>query len=207
MHVLVRERPEDGSFPITPEDPGLPVAILYGPNAIIRLRKQTPHASQVLPTFGDCVHKLYQGRIRLTEQLRTSEWDMIGSLGNDSLSGVISAYHRLQAPPESLPMVTAYSLGIRESGLKTQNHDKGMDRFVREFDPDQEMSATVSISKVCHCDHGLAVYCKQGSRRCCLLDTMFGLTEEEAPWTALSSWATYQPRRAKPRNDSGRVFH
>jgi hypothetical protein len=95
LHILTRENPADGTFPFIPEGPRLPVAILYGPNAIVKLRKQTPIAAQVWPTFGECIDKLYQRQLKVTEQLRTSELAIAGSLGNDSLSGVIPADYRL----------------------------------------------------------------------------------------------------------------
>jgi hypothetical protein len=36
LHILVREKLVDGSFPVIPEDPELPSMIPYGPNAIIQ---------------------------------------------------------------------------------------------------------------------------------------------------------------------------
>jgi hypothetical protein len=51
------------------------------------------------------------------------------------------------------------------------------------------------------------VYITPEKLRCCLLDTAFGLTDEEALWTALSSWAIFQPRRAMPRQDPGSLFY
>jgi hypothetical protein len=62
MHKLVRERLANGTFPIIPEDPGLPVMFLYGPDAIIKLKKQTPDTSQILQTFDECIFMLYQAR-------------------------------------------------------------------------------------------------------------------------------------------------
>jgi hypothetical protein len=97
--------------------------------------------AEILPTFGERIDKLYQGKMRVTEQLRTSESAMIGSLGNDSITWVIPAYHRIQTPPEAIPTPTAYNERIRESGLRTQNFAKSLDRFIRKFDPDVEMSA------------------------------------------------------------------
>jgi hypothetical protein len=73
LHILVRERLADGSLPVIPEDPGLPAMTLHGPNAIIKLRKQTPDTSQILQNFSDCVFTLYQGRMMVTEQLQTTE--------------------------------------------------------------------------------------------------------------------------------------
>jgi hypothetical protein len=90
--------------------------------------------------------------------------------------------------------------------LKTQNYDKGFDRFVRTFDPEEEMSATVAVIQGCHRDHGWAVYCTQDPRRCLLLDTVCGLTGDQALWMAMGAWATFQPRKASPRDEPGRLF-
>jgi hypothetical protein len=89
--------------------PRLAAAILHGPNAIIELRKQTPIAAEILPTFRECIQKIYQGRMRVTEQLQISEWATVGSFGNDSLSVITPAYYRLQTPPEVNPITSAYN--------------------------------------------------------------------------------------------------
>jgi hypothetical protein len=81
----------------------------------------------------------------VTEQLRTSEWAMVCSLGNDSLRRIIAACHRLRTPAEVVPMTVAYNERIRDSCSRTQNHHKGLDRFIRKSDPEVEMSATVTV--------------------------------------------------------------
>jgi hypothetical protein len=58
MHSLVRETLVNGASPTIPEYPGLPVMILYGPNGIMKLRRQTPDSSQILPSLDDCIIKL-----------------------------------------------------------------------------------------------------------------------------------------------------
>jgi hypothetical protein len=55
-------------------------------------------------------------------------------------------------------LIQAYNLRIRAAGLKTQNCDKGMDRVVRKFDPDEEMCATVAVYSGRYEDHGWEVY-------------------------------------------------
>jgi hypothetical protein len=119
--------------------------ILYRPRSIIELRKQTPDTSQILQTFDDCILRLYQGKMKVTEQFSTTKWAMIGSLSNDTVSGVIPACQRVPTPPETIPITSAHDLRIRDSALKTQNYGKGLDRFLRKFDPEVEMSATLAI--------------------------------------------------------------
>jgi hypothetical protein len=128
-------------------------------------------------------------------------------MGDESLSGVIPAYHRLQASPDSVEIASAFNLRIQDAGLKTQNYDKGFDRFIRKFDPGEEMRATISIFQGQHRDHGWAVYITQQKRRCWLLDTTYGLSDDEALLIVLSAWASFQPRLEKPRVVSDRLFY
>jgi hypothetical protein len=69
------------------------------------------------------------------------------------------------------------------------------------------MSAVAAVCNGHYFDHGWAVYVTQEHLYCCLLHTTFGLTDEEALWTAVSSWATFQPRQAKPRQDPGFLLY
>jgi hypothetical protein len=104
-------------------------------------------------------------------------------------------------PPEP-----AWNEQIYEAGLRTQNYDKGFDEFVRKFDPDLATSATFAVVKGVHHDHGTVVYLTQESRRCSLLDTLHGLTDEKAMWYILQSWAKFQPRPNSPRSEPGRLL-
>jgi hypothetical protein len=106
-----------------------------------------------------------------------------------------------------LRLTLAHNQRIHDSGLKTKNYDKGMNRFIHTFDPDVEMSATVAAYICSYVDHGWGVYCTQEIRRCLLLDTVYVSSAEEAFWTALSTWAAFQPRAAMPRKEPGRVFY
>jgi hypothetical protein len=207
MHILVQEKRPDGTFPTIPEDPGLPVMVLYVQRSVIKLRKQTSDTPLVLLTFAVCIVTLYQGTMRITERLTTTEWAMIGSLGNDASNGEIPIHYRLPTPSEAVPVTMALNLKIRDFGLKTQNYDKGLDRFVRTFNPDEEMTAIMSLYKGHYHDDGSAVCIKQNTRRCCHLDMTYGLTDEEALWTGLSAWATFQPLRAKPLVKPGKSFY
>jgi hypothetical protein len=68
------------------------------------------------------------------------------------------------------------------------------------------MSATVAIAKGHHCDHRWAVQLTQEKRRCCLLNTECGLTDDDVLWVTLSAWTNFQPRKALPRKDPGHLF-
>jgi hypothetical protein len=117
-------------------------------------------------------------------------------------------YHlRLQTSPDVAQITSAYNLKIRDAGLKIHNHDKGLDRFVCKFDPEEEMRAAMSVHKGQYGDHVWAVFVRQKKRRRCLLDTTYGLSDEEAFWKAMSAWATFHPRQAKPWTDPGLLFY
>jgi hypothetical protein len=96
---------------------------------------------------------------------------------------------------------------VLDAALRTQNYDKGLEKFVRKFDPEQEMTAVVANESGRQGDAGWAVAFKQGPRRCLLLDTTDGLSEEETLWVALAHWARFQPRLSRPRQEPGELFY
>jgi hypothetical protein len=98
-----------------------------------------------MSTFEHCLADLYQGRMRLSEELVTKEWALVGSLTDGSEVGEIPIKHRLNPLRELLALAPSYNWRIREAVLKTQNYDKGLDRFVRDFNPDEKMVAAISI--------------------------------------------------------------
>jgi hypothetical protein len=110
-------------------------------------------------------------------------------------------------PQMSHQEMVAANGSILDAGLRTQNYDKGFDKYVRKFDPEEKSSAVVAIHMGWQGDHGWAVAFKQGARRCLLLDTTDGLSDEEILWTALSAWATFQPRLQTPRQFPGKLFY
>jgi hypothetical protein len=130
----------------------------------------------------------------------------VGALGNDEVSGVIPSYHRATPRPEALPTASAFYQRVHEAELKIQNYDKGFDKFTRKFNPTEEMTATVAVTLGYQDDHGWAVHRTQGSRRCLLLDTVDGFTDDEALWTGWSAWASFQPRKANRRRIPGDLF-
>jgi hypothetical protein len=121
--------------------------------------------------------------------------------------GEIPAEHRVVRDQSVASQPTAWNQRIYDAGLKVQNYEKGFERFVPKFDPDEEVNATLAIVKGVHHEHGTAVYFTQKTRRCLLLDTTHGLSEEEALWYTLLSWAKFQPPLKRPRTDPGRLFY
>jgi hypothetical protein len=99
--------------------------------------------------------------------------------------------------PEAVAQLQALNQRIFDAGLKTQNYDKGFDPFVRKYTKDEEVAAACAVIKGVRQDHGCAVYFTQEKRRCLLLDTTYGLTDDEALWATLASWARFLMSLAK----------
>jgi hypothetical protein len=108
-----------------------------------------------------------------------------------------------KATPQEIKAVHARLL---ETALRTQNYDRGLDKFVRKYENLEVMSATLAIQRGWQGDVGWAVFTKQGSKRCLLMDPVYGLTDEEAIWTAMACWAIFKPRDEQPRKCPGRLY-
>jgi hypothetical protein len=172
----------------TPEETGEPIMLLFAPRAVIKFRSVASGAREQL---CENISAMYQGRFRLMEQLVTQEWPMIASLGNDDELGIIPQHYRAQTSEAAPGIERAFVESLYEAGLRTQNYDKGFEKFVRKYERKEAMSATVVVLQGHRNDHGWAVYITQGPRRCLLLDTVDGLTSEETLWTALAAWVTF----------------
>jgi hypothetical protein len=172
IRVVLHERIPEGVLAITPKDPGIPPYLLYGPMAAIKLR--CPNVD----VLNQYLTMMYGPGQVLTEILQTKEWALVAALN----VGEIPIHHRVIKYPSVPVSAPVWNSRIFEAGLHTQNHDKGCDRFVGKFNPGTPMEAVMAIAKAGHYDHGTAIYSTQEKRRCLLLDTLHGLTDEEALW-------------------------
>jgi hypothetical protein len=197
IRVVLNEKRADGIFVLTPEDPGIPPYLLYGLNVELKLRCQNE------TILGQYLQALYAPSVACTEKVTSTEWAMIGAL-ND---GIIPIQHRLIRDESVQVPAAAWNSQIYEAGLKTQNHDKGFERFVRKFNPELATEAVLSIVKGAHHEHGTAILFTQEKRWCLLLDTVHGLSDEEALWYTLASWEKFQPRLKRPRTEPGQLFY
>jgi hypothetical protein len=107
--------------------------------------------------------------------------------------GEIPASHHLVQEQWIKVHPESWNSEICEAGLKTQNYDKWFDRFVRKFDPESPTEAVIAIVKGVHHKFGSAVLFTQENHRCLLLDTLHGLTEDEALWYTTHFWAKFRP--------------
>jgi hypothetical protein len=146
----------------SPELPRPPPFLLFGVKAEIRI--QTPSLQSLL----DWMSALYPQGFAITEKLATNEWAFIGAFSG----GSIPESHRLELADPNKAAPEAWNTAVLEAGLSTQNYDKGFDRFIRKFNPDGQMSATMAIQEGAHNDWGTTILFLQGDRRCLLLDTL-----------------------------------
>jgi hypothetical protein len=187
-----------------PDDEGPITIALFGPEATIKLRTT---GANPLDELQAVLHIMYKGRYRVLEEVPTREWILIAAIGDENRCGMIPIQYRLP-PSEATPSeIKAVHDRILETALRTQNYDRGLDKFVRKYDNLEAMLATLAIQKGWQGDYGWAIFMKQGSKRCLLLDTLDGLPDEEVFWTALTSWAIFKPRDDSPRKFPGRLYY
>jgi hypothetical protein len=144
------------------------------------------------------------------EVQKKPSWGLLSKHDNEALIGTINggeipASHRLVQQEPITVQPDAWNSAIFEAGLKTQNYDKGFDRFVRKFKPEEPMGAVMAIEKGVHSEFGTAILFTQENRRCLLLDTLHGITEEDALWYTMLSWAKFQRRISRPKEDPGQL--
>jgi hypothetical protein len=170
IRVVLHEKNPDGTLVLTPEAPGTPSFLLYGPKAVIKMRCQN------LNVVKHYLAGMYASQAVITETLQTTEWAMVGALNGAEtpMRHKLIRDGNIQAQPD------VWNSRIYEAGLRTQNYDKGLERLVGKFNPDEPLEAVTAIVKGALHDHGTAVYFTQGKHRGLLLDTLYGLTDEEA---------------------------
>jgi hypothetical protein len=127
---------------------------------------------------------------------------MVASIGGD-----IPEKHSLtQVDPVENP--DAYNVEIQKLAKAPQAYDRGLERFVGEFDPLTPMTATMAIEKGCHGDYGVAIFLQQEKRRCLHLGTILcAQSDEDAFWFTMMMWALFQPRSATPRSEPGQLYY
>jgi hypothetical protein len=186
--------------------------ILFGPVATLKVRTTLTGEAAISEMLG-VLQVLYQGRCELKERIESREWALVGSFGAKDPAlvafgvGAIPWQYRLEPVQVSFESMVSFNGAILDAALKTQNYDKGFEKFARKFDPEQEMTAVLAIEPGRQNDHGWAIAFKQGSRRCLLLDTVDGLSGEETLWVALAHWSSFQPRSSRPRQGPGELFY
>jgi hypothetical protein len=146
---------------------------------------------------------LYGLGVVCTERGIAKECALIGALNG----GEIQIQHKvIRDEPVTIPP-GAWNSRIFDAALQIQNYYKGFERFVRKFDPDLRMESVITIVKGANHEHGTAVFVTQEKRRCPLLDTVHGLTDEEALWRTHLSWAKFQPSLKSPQLETGVLYY
>jgi hypothetical protein len=150
---------------------------------------------------------MYGGRYQIIEEVATREWALVASFGDRLKAGAIPTFYRFPMPKVSPREIKAIHARLLETAARTQNYDRGLDKFVRKYENLEAMSATLAIQRGWQGEVGWAIFMKQGSKRCLLLDTTYGLTDDETIWTAMTCWAAFKPRDEMPRKYPGRLYY
>jgi hypothetical protein len=135
-------------------------------------------------------------------QIHTKEWALIATIDGSE----IPEKHRAEFTLTETNDIE-FNKEVFDAGLVTQPYTNGPGKFASKFQPDQPYSATIAIEKGCHLVHGTAIFFEQGTRRCVLSDTLFGLSDDEALWFTIYKWAEFQPRKCRPRQDPGLLYY
>jgi hypothetical protein len=182
FRAILHEKTAEDEFVATPEDNETPCFLICGPRATLKPRCESIEvANRALVTR-------YGTMLEVSESLHTHEWGLIASLAG----GEIPLKHRaIRNPQANVRNPVKFNKEVFEAGLATQPYDKGLERFDGKYDPSQPISAVIAIEPGCHHDHGTAIFFQQDKRRCLLVETLFGLTDDEALWFTLQSWAKF----------------
>jgi hypothetical protein len=101
-----------------PEDAGPPPMILYGPNAVVKMRSTAPNMVDQLMA---CLYTMYQGRYSIVERVATREWALVASIGDNKDVGMIPIEHRLPIFKAGPTEIRALHQQILDACLPTQN--------------------------------------------------------------------------------------
>jgi hypothetical protein len=113
LRVVLHEKTADGAIVSSPEDPGLPPVILYGPRAEIKLRRAGMDVAEVY------LQGLYSGKTTITGQLSSKEWAMIGTIGDGKSSGTIPDCYRAIVSETLAGRERAWNQRIADAGRRT----------------------------------------------------------------------------------------
>jgi hypothetical protein len=137
LRVILYEKDANGQVVSTPEESGTPICHLFGPRIELKLRCQS------LTEIENWLAQLYPRGYSVTQRLLSREWALIASIDG----GEIPFKYRAVRDTELEFDEHAWNEKIFESGLKTQNYDNGIGRFVRKFNPAEEISAIFPVVK------------------------------------------------------------
>jgi hypothetical protein len=89
---------------------------------------------------------IYGAPCVLTEILQTKEWALIAALNG----GETPIKHKVIRNDKMQVSAPIWNSRIYEAGSRTQNYDKGFERFVGKFNPDTPYKAVMAIESGVH---------------------------------------------------------
>jgi hypothetical protein len=114
-----------------PEDEGPVTVILFGPEATIILRTT---ASNPIEQVVEGIASLHGGRYGIIEEVSTRELALVASFADHSRAGAIPTFDRVPMPNTSPQEIKAVHARLLETAGRTQNYDRGLDKFVRKYE-------------------------------------------------------------------------
>jgi hypothetical protein len=90
---------------------------------------------------------MYGGRYQIVEEVATREWALVASFGDRLQAGAIPTFYRFPMPKVSPREIKAVHARLLETAARTQNYDRGLDKFVRKYENLEAMSATLAIQR------------------------------------------------------------
>jgi hypothetical protein len=170
--------------------PKVPIVALEEPGLVYRVQMNRPRPDprkrneieDRVQTHPTAILTTLPCAVRGRRAQRDEPIDVKSTEGRD-----LVATGRIEPQDKAVP--EAWNTAVLESGLRTQNYDKGFARFIRKFNPDVPMSAVMAIEDGKHSEFGTAILFTQENRRCLLLDTLHDISEDDALWRLMLSWA------------------
>jgi hypothetical protein len=174
--------------------------IFYAPKATFKLRcESVPVALRAITMWYGQEPASHPEDIH-----HTKEWALIAAMNG----GTVDDKHRVPLiGKHELEAVATWNKETFIAGLATQPYGIGLGKFTAKFRPNEPYSTIIAIEKGTHDEHGTAIYCEQGTRRCLLTRRLYGIGDEDALWYVMKDWAQFQPRLSKPRVGPGLLYY
>jgi hypothetical protein len=183
----------------TPEVDGPPCLYLYAPRATLKFRCEN------LDIAFRAVTMCYNRDPDITEKdlHHSREWGLVSSL----FGGTIDEKHKILLDRKiEKDVAEAWNKESFIAGLATEPYRVGTGKFTTQFKRSEPYSATIAIERGVHNDHGTAILLEQANRRCVLTRSVYDLSDEDTFWVVMNDWASFQPKRSKPRVAPGSLF-
>lgn len=175
IHIVSRQKLDDGSQPEIPEDPTLPPIVVYGSKAELRMS----NIDNVKCGLDGILQALYGPQTQVTK-IPSTQWAYNAVMARPGEEPRVRETITLQRPEIKVEEMGNYNQEVSDSVQITQNVDKGFVHYFKYFKPDQNVMALMQVTKGMQGEYDLGVVFQQEGHRCVLTGTVSGRPEEEA---------------------------